>query len=404
MPWLPCASGCSPRDSKYKYLLPLAAILVVMAKRDETPLETSIYIQSQPWFIRPRNTDWRYTRFSVPRIAEFEPSCRFHAARSQLVALDCNWRYARHVLARRLHLPQAPNRGSLLDRSEFARSGCQVVFCHDDFPRNADGIPVVWQNSILDPEMESARGATPDQLAAQRAEKEIGFRKARFVQVSTEAERVRLSAWIPQLADRFVAIPFFMPNVHSLDEAALQAKLAGTGPLRCVFVGHEARRKGLARVYDAFAALPSSLRQRIHLTVVSRQSDGHIATPALPNLTVHTMLPFPETQQLIRQCNVLVMPSHYESFGLVYVEAMAQGTIPIAPNWEVQREIVDQGRAGILTSGDPHDLVRWLQHLSEDHDYRMQLAQRAWQRFHSHFTPQIVARKYCNLFHSAAQP
>ncbi|HEX7728937.1 MAG TPA: glycosyltransferase family 4 protein [Terracidiphilus sp.] len=262
---------------------------------------------------------------------------------------------------------------------------------------------MVWQNSILDPEMDRARGMTDEQLAAQRAQKEPGFRKARFVQVSTEAERIRLSAWFPQLADKFVAIPFFLPDVRPLDEAELEAKLAGTGPLRCVFVGHEARRKGLARVYDAFAALPVTRRERIHLTVVSRQSDGPIETPPLPNITVHSELPFAETQQLIRQSDVFLMPSFYESFGLVFVEAMAQGTIPIAPNWEVQREIVDEGRAGILTSGDPQDLVQHLEQLCTDRALRIALARNAWRRFHSHFAPQIVARKYCELFHRAAQ-
>lgn len=374
-----------------------------MVQRDGSAGNVSVYIQSQPWFIRPRNTDWRYTRFSIPCIAAFEPSCHFHAARSQRIALDCNWRYVRQLLARRLHLPAPASRGSVLDRGEFARSGCQVVFCHDDFPRNADGIPVVWQNSILDPEMDRARGMTDEQLAAQRAQKEPGFRKARFVQVSTEAERIRLSAWFPQLADKFVAIPFFLPDVRPLDEAELEAKLAGTGPLRCVFVGHEARRKGLARVYDAFAALPVTRRERIHLTVVSRQSDGPIETPPLPNITVHSELPFAETQQLIRQSDVFLMPSFYESFGLVFVEAMAQGTIPIAPNWEVQREIVDEGRAGILTSGDPQDLVQHLEQLCTDRALRIALARNAWRRFHSHFAPQIVARKYCELFHRAAQ-
>jgi glycosyltransferase involved in cell wall biosynthesis len=380
-----------------------AAILVVMVQRDGSAGNVSVYIQSQPWFIRPRNTDWRYTRFSIPRIGELESSCHFYAARSQRIALECNWRYVRQLLARRLHLPAPAAHGSLLDRGEFARSDCQVVFCHDDFPRNAEGIPVVWQNSILDPEMERARGQSDEQLAAQRAEKEPGFRRARFVQVSTEAERIRLGKWFPQLAEKFVAIPFFLPDVHPLDEAQFEQKLAGTGPLRCVFVGHEARRKGLARVYDAFSALPSAMRERIHLTVVSRQSDGRVAAPPLPNITVHSELPFAETQQLIRRSDVFLMPSFYESFGLVFVEAMAQGTIPIAPNWEVQREIVDDGRAGILASGEPSELAEWLVRLSDDCTLRASLARNAWQRFHSCFAPQIVARTYCDLFHRAAR-
>jgi glycosyltransferase involved in cell wall biosynthesis len=376
---------------------------LIMAQRVDPTRQVRVYIQSPPWFIRPRNTDWRYTRFSVPRIAMFEPTCSFYPARSQRTALECNWRCLRNMLVHKLSPSMAEKRGSLIDREEFARSGCQLVFCHDDFPNNADGIAVVWQSSILDPEMERARGMTDEQLIAVKTEKGTAFRQARFVQVATKAESVRLGKWFPDIAEKFVAVPFFLPGVRGIEETQLEEKLAHDGPLRCIFVGHEARRKGLARVYDAFAALPAALQQRIELTVISRQSDGRIPAPALPNLTVHGALPFAETQQLILRSDVFVMPSLYESFGLVFLEAMALGTIPIVPNWEVQREIVDNGNAGLVASGESRDLAFTLERLSEDRDFRVALARSAWQRFQSHFSPQIVARKYCDLFCRAAQ-
>jgi glycosyltransferase involved in cell wall biosynthesis len=376
-------------------------MLMAMPANEDSPLRVGVYILCPKWFIRPRNTDWRYTRFSIPRITGFAPSCWFHPAQSNLVCWERNIDYACQAFSRRLRWKAGTHIGPALDRKEFERSNCQLVFCHDDFPRDAESIPVVWQNSILDPEMERASGRTETQLESQKSEKERGFRLARFVQVATDAERLRLGSWFPHLAEKFVAIPFFLPDVHAIEESQLNEKLARRDLLRLLFVGHEARRKGLARVYDAVASLSPSLKQRVHLTVVSRYTDGIVSAPSLPNLTLHNALPFRETQTLMRQSDVFVMPSHYESFGLVFLEAMAQGTIPIAPNWEVQREIVDYGRAGLLSDGTVDGLSQILGRLCEDQRMRVSMARNAWQRFKMHFAPEVVARKYSDLFHRA---
>ncbi|HVJ07683.1 MAG TPA: glycosyltransferase family 4 protein [Acidisarcina sp.] len=363
---------------------------------------TKVYIQTPKWFLRPRNTDWRYTRFSIPRIHEFEPDCTFYPAQSNATTFHVNARYARHVLYRKLRLPFAEDPHSVLDQKEFARSGSHVVFCHDDFPRNASGIPVVWQNSILDPAMTLARGVSQNELDIEYEVKKGGFHEAAAVQVSTEAERERLGQWFPEIADKFVAVPFFLPNVKTIDPSRMQEKIERSGPLRCLFVGHEAQRKGLGRVYAAMEGLPLSIQKQIHLTVISAQTDGTIAAPSLPNLHVAGAVTHAQVLELMRDSDVFLMPSYFESYGLVYLEAMAQGTIPVVPDWEVQREIVDYGRAGIVTSGDAADLAASLEHLCDDATLRTRLAASALQRFEQHLAPAVVAKKYSSLFHRTA--
>jgi glycosyltransferase involved in cell wall biosynthesis len=362
-----------------------------------------VYIQSPKWFIRPQNTDWRYTRFTIPRIHEFAPECSFYAANSNSTLFHANRRYLRLLACRKLNLDIRLDHGSVLDRREFAHSGCDFVFCHDDFPRNAESIPVVWQNSILDPAMVKARGASEDALAAEYARKRIGFEKARLVQVSTRAEEVRLGTWFPEIAEKFVAIPFFLPDVQSISSENLEEKVNRSGILRCLFVGHEAKRKGLARVYDAISGLPQHIQNRVHLTVVSSQTDGRIPTPAFPNLKVCDALPHDQVQELIRQSDVLLMPSLFESYGLVYLEAMAQGTIPIVPDWEVQRELVDYGNAGIIFKSDSFEISQALQSLYNDIDLRRRLAFKAKERFEEHFAPAVVAKKFRSMFQRIIQ-
>ena len=364
---------------------------------------TRIYVQTPKWFIRPHNTDWRYTRFTIPRIHEFAQECLFYAANSNSILFDAHRRYLMQLVGRKFRLGIGPGHSSVLDRREFGYSGCNLVFCHDEFPRNAESIPVVWQNSILDPAMVKARGISEDALAAEYARKRIGFEKACLVQVSTRAEEVRLGTWFPEIADRFVAIPFFLPDAQSISSEKLEEKVKRTGILRCLFVGHEAKRKGLARVYDAVSGLPSNIKNRVHLTVVSSQTDGRIPPPPLPNLKLSDALPHDQVQRLIRESDVLLMPSFFESYGLVYLEAMAQGTIPVVPDWEVQRELVDYGKAGIIFKSDPVEISQALQNLYNDIDLRRRLAFGAKERFEQHFAPSVVAQKFSSMFRRAVQ-
>jgi glycosyltransferase involved in cell wall biosynthesis len=401
-------------DKKYPHQLHLA-----LSESDETARDTNqwyirleprgkmeipvkVYIQTPKWFIRRRNTDWRYTRFLIPRISEFVQNCAFYPARSNSTVLRVHLKWARGILYRELKISESHDRSSTLDRREFAKSGCDLVFCHDDFPRNADSIPVVWHNSILDPAMVRARGASDEDLAIEREVKSRGFQKAAAVLVSTEAERTRLGQWFPRIADKFVAVPFFLPDVKPIAPDRMKKKVERIGPLRCLFVGNEARRKGLDRVYAAMVRLPANVQNQIHLTVVSAQTDGPIAAPSLPNLQVTNALPFNQVLQRMQDSDVLLMPSYFESYGLVYLEAMAQGAIPVVPDWEVQREIVDDGKAGIVTSGDAADLASSLECLCDDSDLRTRLALSAKQRFDQYFAPSIVAKKYSAMFHRAA--
>ena len=362
---------------------------------DET---TRVYIQSPKWFIRPRNTDWRYVRHMIPRISEYVQDCWFYLANSSYATIQANLHYARLSLCHRLKISSGKDGGSYLDRKDLIQSGCEVVFCHEAFPKNADSVPVIWQNSILDPQMALAYGASEQSLAREREAKARGFEKAVAVQVSTEAERARLGQSFPQFADKFVAIPFFLPDVMGISRDGLDEKIERGGPLRCLFVGHEAQRKGLARVYSAIERLPPGLQRQIRLTVISRQSDGRISAPPLPNLKVIDEAPHDQVLQFMRDSDVLLVPSLFESYGLAFIEAMAQGTIPVVPDWEVQREIVDYGKAGMITSGDPAHLSSILECLCIDGDLRRSLAICARQRFEKNFAPSIVAAQYALMF------
>ncbi|MCL5984420.1 MAG: glycosyltransferase family 4 protein [Candidatus Thermoplasmatota archaeon] len=74
-----------------------------------------------------------------------------------------------------------------------------------------------------------------------------------------------------------------------------------------------------------------------------------------------------------REAEMLVLPSEYEAFGLVLLEAMAQGRPVIATRVGGMPEVVAEGRNGILVpSRDPTALQAAMERLLSDRE----LAQR----------------------------
>lgn len=91
--------------------------------------------------------------------------------------------------------------------------------------------------------------------------------------------------------------------------------------------------------------------------------------------------------------DVVVMPSHYESFGMVALEAMACGTPVVASRVGGLLFTIIDGVTGFhVRSGDPEALAERLELLMEDPGLRHRLARQARQVALRYAWPQIVDR------------
>ena len=80
---------------------------------------------------------------------------------------------------------------------------------------------------------------------------------------------------------------------------------------------------------------------------------------------------------------------------------VAAGCAIVGPYWEVQREILDDGDAGICVRPQADDVRRALEILLVDNERRLQLACAARLRYEQMFAPNVVAQKYLEMCRAA---
>jgi glycosyltransferase involved in cell wall biosynthesis len=119
------------------------------------------------------------------------------------------------------------------------------------------------------------------------------------------------------------------------------------GPLRVLFVGTAFQEKGAV---PAVEALRQARRQHdVTLDLVSFVPEEWARRWAdEPGLILHAPGGTDLVQRLYRQSDVLLFPSHMDTFGYVVLEAMAHGLPVLAPDHLAYREIIRDGISGVL--------------------------------------------------------
>lgn len=88
--------------------------------------------------------------------------------------------------------------------------------------------------------------------------------------------------------------------------------------------------------------------------------------------------PAERVQQLYGESDICCFPSHWESFGLVLLEAMAAGRAVIATKGSGMAEIIEDQKTGLLVEPrNPDKLAQAIDILAGDMDLRMRFGKAA---------------------------
>ena len=165
-------------------------------------------------------------------------------------------------------------------------------------------------------------------------------------------------------------------------------------PLYITFVGNLIPRKGLDVLISGLGRLPRDIWQ---LEVIGSPTADPAYTRSIrrqiarEGLTDHVnfsgLLSDGELASRLAQSHVLAVPSSYEGFGMVYVEAMGFGLPVIASHVGAVPELVSHGRDGFLIRpGDTAGLAECVRALHRDREYLAQVSLAALDRYREHPT------------------
>ena len=165
-------------------------------------------------------------------------------------------------------------------------------------------------------------------------------------------------------------------------------------PFNILFIGTDFERKGGEDVVAVF------------LDRFSEQAELNLVTNAPinyqhPRLKIHRNVKAytPQWLNLYHQADVFIMPTHFEGFGWVFLEAMAAGLPVIATDINAIPEMVTHGETGFLVQpGDRSKLATHLQYLIDNPSLAQEMGVKGRKKVENNFNAQIHCQILANMF------
>lgn len=238
------------------------------------------------------------------------------------------------------------------------------------------------------------------------------WREHRLTRIATKiathsaAHRTRMAQEIGFDERRVRLIPHGIPTQPSFH----RPERAHNHPT-VVYLGRMEKRKG---TIDLIHAVPQVVREIPNAQFVFIGSDrphcpgnrthaqyirDELSSEVRRRITLTGRLPDNEVDHWLQTADVFVAPSHYESFGLIFLEAMRWGTPVIGTTAGGIPEVVEHDKSGLLVQpGNSDELARALLTLLRNEGLRRQLGQAGRLRAETCFSIERMAERTLDLY------
>lgn len=213
-----------------------------------------------------------------------------------------------------------------------------------------------------------------------------------------------------------VVVPHGVADIDApqglIEMRAARRAAAAEGPdgaMRILFLGRLETRKGVKPMTEAMAAIFAAGHD-VHLDVVGAPVEA--ASTALVDdlarrfpgrVARHGFLDDARLDALMRQAEVFFAPSLYESFGLIYAEAMRYSVPSVAFAVGGVPEVIADGEDGLLAPrGDVGALHAALERLILDDDLRRKLSRGARLGYEAKFTSALMVERLERIYRGVA--
>lgn len=169
---------------------------------------------------------------------------------------------------------------------------------------------------------------------------------------------------------------------------------------KILFVGRDFKRKGGFLVYEAFREL-KKIKQDAELYVA-----GPSSNPILFPISGYYYLGDCNHKKLAHYfniCDIFCMPSYFEAYGLVFIEALTYGLPCIGRNCYEMPYFIEDGKTGLLINNDnPIELAYKMKRLLENETIKHNvLSKREW--YIDNYSWDAVAERIYSIMSKAPQ-
>ena len=176
-------------------------------------------------------------------------------------------------------------------------------------------------------------------------------------------------------------------------------------PLRCVYVGRLAPRKGLDEIVTAMASAhatltlagsgPDEARLRVRVRELKLESRVRFAGPAFGE----------DKARLLSQADVLLLPSYGEGLPYALLEAMAAGVVPVVTRVGAIPDVVEAGVHGLFVPvRDAPAIVAALETLDAERAWLARMGAACRKRIAASYSIDRLAADFGGVYAALAAP
>jgi glycosyltransferase involved in cell wall biosynthesis len=176
-----------------------------------------------------------------------------------------------------------------------------------------------------------------------------------------------------------------------------------TNPIRILYLGWVKKYKGIFDLLNSLAAIKTELKNT--QIIIGGNGDDFEKSKNLIrelNLERHVILKgwvgFDEKIELLQNCHIFVLPSHFEGFPNALLEAMSSGLASIATDvGAISDVLVNEENGFLIQAKNINSLSRKLLALIENGTLRTKMANNARNTILESYTKNVAIQKFKNI-------
>lgn len=175
------------------------------------------------------------------------------------------------------------------------------------------------------------------------------------------------------------------------------------GEPKIIIIGRLSKMKGHEYLIKALPGILKKFPQlKLIILGIGPLKDELIKLAESINVLQHIeFVGFVSPNSYIFQCQVMILPSLFEPFGLVYIESFASKIPVIAFDTQAANEIIEHNVTGILVERENiHILANKIIYLLESPEERNRIVENAYIKFKAYFNVERMGKETAEWYHS----